>query len=128
MSRINIHTGQAPVAIGPYSQAVRVGNFVFTSGQIALDPQTGEMRSGDIEQETERVLESLQVILTAAGLSLGQVVKTTVYLVDLSHFGRMNTVYESFFKDNKPARSCVQVAALPRGALVEIDAVAAVNP
>ncbi len=124
MSRQNIHTGQAPAAIGPYSQAVQVGGFLFTSGQIALDPATGEMMSGDIEQETERVLTSLAAILSAAGLDLGAVVKTTVYLKDLSHFARMNQVYETFFGDNKPARSCVQVAALPRGALVEIDAIA----
>jgi len=126
MSRQNIHTDQAPAAIGPYSQAVKVGGFLFTSGQIALDPNTGEMMSGDIEQETERVLASLAAILSAAGLDLGAVVKTTVYLLDLSHFGRMNQVYETFFGDNKPARACVQVAALPRGALVEIDAIARV--
>ena len=124
MNKKSIHTPQAPAAIGPYSQAVRVGNFLFTSGQIALDPETGEMKSGDIEQETRRVLQSLEAILNASGLSLGHVVKTTVYLADLSHFGKMNQVYESFFKDNKPARACVQAAALPRGALVEIDAVA----
>jgi len=126
MSRQNIHTDHAPAAIGPYSQAVKVGGFLFTSGQIALDPNTGEMMSGDIEQETERVLASLAAILSAAGLDLGAVVKTTVYLLDLSHFGRMNQVYETFFGDNKPARACVQVAALPRGALVEIDAIARV--
>jgi len=124
MDTKSIHTGQAPAAIGPYSQAVQVGEFVYTSGQIALDPQTGEMLTGGIEQETERVLQSLEAILIAAGLSLDAVVKTTVYLADLSHFGSMNQVYERFFRNNKPARACVQVAALPRGALVEIDAVA----
>ncbi len=124
MDKKSIHTGQAPAAIGPYSQAVQVGEFVYTSGQIALDPQTGEMLTGGIERETERVLQSLEAILIAAGLSLDAVVKTTVYLADLSHFGSMNQVYERFFRNNKPARACVQVAALPRGALVEIDAVA----
>jgi 2-iminobutanoate/2-iminopropanoate deaminase len=124
MDKKNIHTSQAPAAIGPYSQAVQVGEFIYTSGQIALDPQNGEMLSGGIERETERVLQSLEAILIAAGLSLDAVVKTTVYLADLSHFGTMNQVYERFFRNNKPARACVQVAALPRGALVEIDAVA----
>ncbi len=124
MDKKSIHTGQAPAAIGPYSQAVQVGEFVYTSGQIALDPQTGEMLTGGIERETERVLQSLEAILIATGLSLDAVVKTTVYLADLSHFGSMNQVYERFFRNNKPARACVQVAALPRGALVEIDAVA----
>jgi len=124
MDKKSIHTGQAPAAIGPYSQAVQVGEFVYTSGQIALDPETGEMLTGGIERETERVLQSLEAILIAAGLSLDAVVKTTVYLADLSHFGSMNQVYERFFRNNKPARACVQVAALPRGALVEIDAVA----
>lgn len=124
MDKKSIHTGQAPAAIGPYSQAVQVGDFIYTSGQIALDPETGEMLTGGIERETERVLQSLEAILIAAGLSLDAVVKTTVYLADLSHFGSMNQVYERFFRNNKPARACVQVAALPRGALVEIDAVA----
>jgi|TARA_Y100000310_G_scaffold328369_1_gene396400 2-iminobutanoate/2-iminopropanoate deaminase len=124
MEKQIIKTDQAPAAIGPYSQGVRIGDFLFTSGQIALDPATGEMCSGEIEQETEQTLQNIEAILKAGGLSLGHVVKTTVYLADLNHFVRMNQVYEQFFSSNKPARACVQVAALPKGAKVEIDAVA----
>ncbi len=125
MEKQIIKTDQAPAAIGPYSQGIRIGDFLFTSGQIALDPATGEMCSGEIEQETEKTLQNIEAILKAGGLSLGHVVKTTVYLRDLNHFTRMNQVYEQFFSANKPARACVQVAALPKGAKVEIDAVAA---
>ena len=124
MEKRIIKTDLAPAAIGPYSQGVRIGDFLFTSGQIALDPATGEMCSGEIEQETEKTLQNIEAILKAGGLSLGHVVKTTVYLADLNHFARMNQVYEQFFSTNKPARACVQVAALPKGAKVEIDAVA----
>jgi 2-iminobutanoate/2-iminopropanoate deaminase len=124
MKKRIIQTDQAPAAIGPYSQAVRVGNFLYTSGQIALDPQSGEFLSGEIEQETERTIENISAILTAGGLSLDNVIKTTVYLTDLSHFARMNHIYEKYFSGNKPARACVQVAALPKGAKVEIEAIA----
>ena len=124
MEKRIIKTDLAPAAIGPYSQGIRIGDFLFTSGQIALDPATGEMCSGEIEQETEKTLQNIEAILKAGGLSLGHVVKTTVYLADLNHFVRMNQVYEQFFSSNKPARACVQVAALPKGAKVEIDAVA----
>ena len=124
MEKRIIKTDLAPAAIGPYSQGIRIGDFLFTSGQIALDPATGEMCSGEIEQETEKTLQNIEAILKAGGLSLGHVVKTTVYLADLTHFTRMNQVYEQFFSANKPARACVQVAALPKGAKVEIDAVA----
>ena len=124
MEKQIIKTDQAPAAIGPYSQGIRIGDFLFTSGQIALDPATGEMCSGEIEQETEKTLQNIEAILKAGGLSLSHVVKTTVYLADLNHFARMNQVYEQFFSANKPARACVQVAALPKGAKVEIDAVA----
>ena len=124
MEKQIVKTDQAPAAIGPYSQGIRIGGFLFTSGQIALDPATGEMCSGEIEQETEKTLQNIEAILKAGGLSLGHVVKTTVYLADLNHFVRMNQVYEQFFSANKPARACVQVAALPKGAKVEIDAVA----
>ena len=124
MKKRIIQTDQAPAAIGPYSQAVRVGNFLYTSGQIALDPQSGEFLSGEIEQETERTIENISAILTADGLSLDNVIKTTVYLTDLSHFARMNHIYEKYFSGNKPARACVQVAALPKGAKVEIEAIA----
>jgi 2-iminobutanoate/2-iminopropanoate deaminase len=124
MKKRIIQTDQAPAAIGPYSQAIRVGDFLYTSGQIALDPQSGEFLSGEIEQETERTIENISAILTAGGLSLDNVIKTTVYLTDLSHFTRMNHIYEKYFSGNKPARACVQVAALPKGAKVEIEAIA----
>ncbi|HAX47216.1 MAG TPA: reactive intermediate/imine deaminase [Nitrospina sp.] len=124
MKKRIIQTDQAPAAIGPYSQAIRVGDFLYTSGQIALDPQSGEFLSGEIEQETERTIENISAILTAGGLSLDNVIKTTVYLTDLSHFARMNHIYEKYFSGNKPARACVQVAALPKGAKVEIEAIA----
>ncbi len=124
MQKNIIKTDQAPAAIGPYEQAIEVGGFLFTSGQIALDPATGNFLAGSVEEETERVIKNLEAILTAAGSTLKDVVKTTVYLTDLGDFGRVNQVYETFFGASKPARACVQVAALPKGAQVEIDAVA----
>ena len=127
MEKRIIKTDQAPTAIGPYSQAIRVGDFLYTSGQIALDPHSGEFLSGEIEQETERTIQNIFAILQADGLSLGNVIKTTVYLSDLSNFARMNQVYEKYFSENKPARACVQVAALPKGAKVEIDAIAIIH-
>lgn len=123
-----IHTDQAPAAIGPYSQAVRVGELLFTSGQIPLDPKTGAMFLGTIEEETERTLNNVEAILKAAGLSFAHVVKTTVYLSDLNDFARMNIVYEKHFGGHKPARACVQVAALPKGSKIEMDAIAAFTP
>ena len=119
-----IQTEQAPAAIGPYSQAIRIGDFLYTSGQIALDPESGIFLSGEIEEETEQTLKNISAILQADGLSLENVVKTTVYLSDLNDFTRMNQVYEKYFSKNKPARACVQVAALPKGAKIEIDAIA----
>ena len=124
MQKKSIKTTEAPEAIGPYSQAIRVGNFLYTSGQISLDPKTMEMITGNIELETEKVLQNIEAILSAEGLNFGHVIKTTVYLTDLSEFTRMNQVYEKFFSNTKPARACVQVAALPKGAKVEIDAIA----
>ena len=124
MQKIVIKTDQAPAAIGPYEQGIGVGGFLFTSGQIALDPATGNFLEGNIEDETELVIKNIEAILTAAGLTLKDVVKTTVYLKDLGHFGRVNQVYEKFFGESKPARACVQVAALPKGAKIEIDAIA----
>jgi len=124
MNKRIIKTDQAPAAIGPYSQAVRIGNMLYTSGQIALDPRSGEFLSGEIEQETERTLENISAILKADGLSLDNIVKTTVYLTDLRYFTRMNQIYEKYFSENKPARACVQIAALPKGAKVEIEAIA----
>ena len=119
-----IQTTQAPSAIGPYSQAIRIGEFLYTSGQIALNPENMEMMNGAIEEETEWVLKNLEAILKADGMSLAHVIKTTVYLTDLGEFARVNQVYENFFGETKPARACVQVAALPKGAKVEIDAIA----
>ena len=124
MEKKIISTSKAPAAIGPYSQAIKVGNFLYTSGQISLDPETMEMVTGSIEIETEKVLQNLEAILIEDGLNLNHVIKTTVYLINLSDFSKMNQVYESFFSSNKPARACVQVAALPKGAKVEIDAIA----
>ncbi|MZG29611.1 MAG: RidA family protein [Nitrospinae bacterium] len=124
MEKKPIQTPNAPSAIGPYSQAIRIGEFLYTSGQIALDPETMEMMNGEIEQETELVLKNVEAILKAGNMNLGHVVKTTVYLTDLGEFTRMNQVYEKFFAETKPARACVQVAALPKGAKVEIDAIA----
>ena len=119
-----IATDQAPKAIGPYSQAIRVGNLIYTAGQIALNPQTGELVAGGIEEQTRQAIQNLSYVLEAAGASLSQVVKTTVFMQDLGEFTRMNAVYAEFFPQNPPARSTVQVAALPRGAKVEIECVA----
>ena len=124
MEKKQIQTTQAPSAIGPYSQAIRIGEFLYTSGQIALNPENMEMMNGAIEEETEWVLKNLVAILKADDMSLTHVIKTTVYLADLGEFARVNQVYEKFFGETKPARACVQVAALPKGAKVEIDAIA----
>ena len=122
-----IQTDQAPHAIGPYSQAMISGNLVFTAGQIALDPKTGELIGGDIRDQTRRVLDNLKAILDASGSSLGNVIKTTVFLSDMGEFTAMNEVYSTYFGDHKPARSTVQAAGLPRNVKVEIDAVAALK-
>jgi 2-iminobutanoate/2-iminopropanoate deaminase len=119
-----IATEGAPAAIGPYSQAVVEGGFLFASGQIPIDPSTGELVSGDIETAVERVFDNLEAILTAAGLALSDVVKTTVYLIRMEEFGRMNGVYARRFGTHRPARSTVAVAQLPKDAPVEIDVVA----
>jgi 2-iminobutanoate/2-iminopropanoate deaminase len=119
-----VSTKEAPAAIGPYSQAVSAGGFVFLSGQIPLDPATGEMVQGDIVAQTERVMKNLGAVLKAAGTSFDRVVRSTIYLVDLGDFAKVNAVYGSCFKEAPPARATVQVAALPKGARVEIDVVA----
>ena len=124
MEKKIIQTTQAPSAIGPYSQAIGIDGFLYTSGQIALNPENMEMMNGEIEEETEWVLKNIEAILKADGMRRDQVIKTTVYLTDLGEFSRMNQVYEKFFADTKPARACIQVAALPKGAKVEIDAIA----
>lgn len=119
-----VTTDTAPAAIGPYSQAVVANGFVFTAGQIALDPATGQVVPGDVRAQTERVLNNLTAVLSAAGVSWRHVVKTTVFLHDMSHFPVVNEVYGKMLGDARPARSTVQVSGLPRGVLVEIDAVA----
>ena len=118
MIKRTIQTEQAPAAIGPYSQAIRIGDFLYTSGQIALDPESGIFLSGEIEEETEQTLKNISAILQAGGVNFENVIKTTVYLSDLNDFTRMNQVYEKYFSKNKPARACGQVAALPRGAKI----------
>ncbi len=127
VQRQPIHTDKAPKAIGPYSQAIRVGDLVFCAGQTPLDPATGNMVEGDIEAQTRRVLQNLSAVLQAAGTSLARSVKTTVFLKDMNDFQRMNAVYAEFFPQDPPARSTVQVARLPRDAAVEIEVVAAVG-
>lgn len=122
--RERIHADSAPRAIGPYSQAIRAGGFLFVSGQIALDPETGAVLDGDVAAQTERLMTSATAILEAGGASLSTVVKTTVYLTDMAHFAPMNEVYGRFFESDPPARSTVAVAGLPRNVLVEIDFVA----
>jgi 2-iminobutanoate/2-iminopropanoate deaminase len=119
-----IATDRAPQAIGPYSQAVRAGNLVFASGQIPIDPATGEFVAGGITEQTEQVLRNLSAVFEAAGLGLAQVVKTTVFLVDMDDFAAMNEVYGKFFAQQPPARATVQAARLPRDARVEIEAIA----
>ena len=119
-----VQTDGAPAAIGPYSQAMRVGDFVFTAGQIPLDPRTMEVVEGDVGQQTDRVLRSLREILLEAGASLETVLRTTVYLADMNDFAAMNEVYGRYFEEHKPARSTVEVARLPKDVRVEIEAIA----
>lgn len=120
-----IYTPNAPAAIGPYSQAVQAGNMLFVSGQIPIDPATGEFAGTDIATQTNQSLTNIKNILAAAGYSLNDVVKTTVLLADIGDFAAMNAVYAEYFSENKPARACFAVKDLPRGALVEIEAIAA---
>ncbi len=124
MTANSVSTAEAPAAIGPYSQGIVANGFLFTAGQIALDPKTGQIVAGDIIAQTERVMENLQGILKAAGAGWSDVVKTTVYLHDLADFPTINEIYARWLGEARPARSTVQVSALPRGALVEIDAIA----
>ncbi len=127
MSRATIvKTAAAPEAIGPYAQAIKANGFVFTSGQIPLDPTTGAMETGDIKAQTRRVLENLKAVLGAAGSSLDRAVKATVYLADMGEFAAMNEVYAEYFQATKPARSTVQAAKLPKDARVEIDLIAVI--
>lgn len=122
-----ISTDRAPGAIGPYSQAVKAGNMVFCSGQIPIDPQTGEFVSENVAEQTEQVFKNLMAVLEAAGTNLGDVVKTTVFLADMNDFTVMNEVYARYFGENKPARATVQAARLPRDARVEIEVIAVVG-
>ena len=126
MQRTIVSTTNAPAAVGPYSQAVRIGDLVFTAGQIGLEPATGVIEGRTNEEQTDQVLRNLKAVLEAAGSSLDRVVKTTVFLADMNEFKRMNAVYTTYFPADPPARSAVQVAALPLGARVEIEAVALV--
>lgn len=126
MNKEIISTTNAPGAIGPYSQAVKIGNFLYTSGQIPLDPATGELVNGDAKSATRRSMENLKGILEAAGTSFDNVIKTTVFVSDLNNFAAVNEVYGEYFKGDKPARSCVQVK-LPKDSLVEIEVIAYVK-
>lgn len=120
----HILSEHAPAPIGPYSQAVQAGNELYCSGQIPLDPQTGNLVEGDVTAQTERVIENLGAVLCAAGYHYTDVIKTTIFLVDMNDFAAVNAVYEKYFGANRPARSTVAVAALPRGARIEIDCIA----
>lgn len=124
MERRQVKTNQAPTAIGPYSQAIRAGGFIFTAGQIGIVPATRALAGPDIESQTRQALENVKAVLEASGSCLKHVVKTTVFLQDMGEFARMNAVYGEYFSDDPPARSTVQVAALPMGARVEIEAIA----
>jgi 2-iminobutanoate/2-iminopropanoate deaminase len=124
MTRHAISTTNAPAAVGPYSQAIVVGELIFCAGQGAIDPATQELRRGTVEEETERTLRNLEAVLDAAGATFADVVKTTVFLADIDDFAAMNEVYARFFPDPPPARTTVEVAALPKGFKVEIEAIA----
>jgi len=122
-----VHTDGAPAALGPYSQAIISGGFVFASGQVAIDPTTGEVVEGGVAEQTDRVLTNLSAVLEAAGASMSTVVKATVFLTDMGTFAEMNEVYARHFEDHRPARAAVEVAGLPKGVDVEIEAVARVS-
>lgn len=126
MSLEIICTEKSPAAIGPYSQGIKLGNLVFTSGQIPLVPSTGDLVEGGVEEQAHQVLQNLQAVLEASGANLSNVVKTTVFLKDLSNFATVNKIYGEYFKAPYPARSCVQVAKLPRDVEVEIEAIASI--
>ena len=123
MKKEIVSTKKAPAAVGPYSQAVKVGDFLYTSGQIALDPATGALAPADIVAQSERVMKNLSAVLEEAGYTFEEVIKTTCFLKDMNHFSEFNRIYEKYFV-SKPARSCVAAAALPKGALVEVELIA----
>ena len=116
-----VFTSKAPAAVGPYSQAIKAGNVVYCSGQIPLVPETGEIEEGDIKAQAKQSLENVKAVLTEAGATFSNVVKTTVFIVDMADFGAINEVYAEYFGDHKPARSCVAVKELPKGARVEVE-------
>ncbi len=124
MNKERIHTDHAPAAVGPYSQAIRIGEFIFTAGQVALDPASGELVGSDVAAQTEQVISNLRAVLAAAGSGLERVIKTTVFLQNMSDFAAMNAVYARHFPEPFPARSTVEVGGLPKGGLVEIECVA----
>ena len=121
---MKVESKKAPRAIGPYSQAIRSGQFLFVSGQIPIDPNTGELVDNEIQTQAHQVLRNLDAILNSAGINFGHVVRTTIFLVNLEHFNAMNEIYKTYVLDPAPARSTVQVAGLPKGALIEIDLIA----
>jgi len=127
MKKEIISTDKSPKAIGPYSQAIKIGNFLFTSGQLPIDPNTGDLVTNDIQKETLQVLENLKAVVEEAGATLDQVVKTTVFIKDMNQFASINEVYAKFFPENPPARSCVEVARLPKDVNVEIEAIVALK-
>jgi 2-iminobutanoate/2-iminopropanoate deaminase len=127
MQKIVVYTDKAPKAIGPYSQAIRVDTMIYTAGQLGLDPVTGELVAGSVQEQTRQSLTNLKNVIEAAGSTLGHVVKTTVFLKDMIDFPKMNAVYAEFFGENPPARSTIAVAGLPKGGLVEIEVVALVG-
>ncbi len=127
LKREVIATDHAPAAVGPYSQAIRIGDFIYTAGQIPLVPKTGTLVEGDIQAQTQQVMQNLSYVLEAAGSALSNIIKTTIFVTDLADFAKINETYGNFFNNAPPARSTVQVAALPLGANVEIEAVALVN-
>lgn len=127
MEKKRVHTENAPAAVGPYSQAIRIGDFVFTAGQVALDPASGEMVGSDVTAQTEQVINNLRAVLAAAGTDLAHVIKTTVFLQSMGDFAAMNAVYARYFPEPFPSRSAVEVGALPKGGLVEIECIAYVK-
>ena len=125
--KVTVETPNAPAAVGPYSQGIKANGFLFLSGQIPLNPESGAISAVDIVGQTKQVMENLLAVLNSQGLMMSDVVKTTIFMIDLADFGRVNDVYGSYFPSDPPARSTIQVAALPRGAKIEIEAVAALR-
>lgn len=127
MVKKEIKTKNAPEAVGPYSQGIRVNNMLFTSGQIPIDKKTGKIIDGGIDEQAKQTFNNLEAILEAGGSSFSDVLKTTIYLKDLGDFAKVNEIYAAYFKEPYPARSCIEVSALPKGALIEVDAIAVVK-